>query len=105
MAEELYFMIANCTSREEARAIGKALVEQGLAKCVNITAMMDSLYVWDGQLVEDSECQLIAKLPRSRREEAVALIKERHSFEVPAIYGWPVGYATDDYAKYHLGES
>ena len=84
--------------------IGRALVEAGLVKSANISAAMETLYVWEGALVENTEHQLIVKVPGDRREQAVALIQKMHSFEVPAIVGWPVAFATADYKKYNLGE-
>lgn len=102
--EELWYLVANCSTPDEAMRIARALVEQGVAKCVNLSAPVRSVYVWEGAMQEESELQLIAKLPLSRRGDAVALIKELHSFDVPAIYGWPVAFASDDYKKYHLGD-
>ena len=101
---ELWFLVANCSTELEAERIARAWVEQGLAKCVNISAPMRSVYVWEGAIEEECELRLMAKLPRARLEEATRLIKQLHGFDVPAIYGWPVAYASEDYRKYHLGE-
>lgn len=101
--DALWFLVVNCTSQEEALGIGRRLIEAGLAQCVNVSAMMQTLYMWEGALVEDVECRLMVKLPAGRREQARAMIAEAHSFEVPAIYGWPVAYASERYREYLLG--
>lgn len=104
MSEALWILVANCPSLGEARAIGRSLIEEGLARSANISAEMETLYPWDGVLVEDRERQLILKLPKSRVEAAAERIKTLHSFEVPAILAWPASYAEAGYKHYVLGE-
>lgn len=104
MAEALWILVANCSSLEEARRIGAALISEGLAKSVNISASMETLYLWEGALVENQERQLIVKLAERRRDAAAARIKALHSFEVPAIVAWRAAYVTADYAAHQFGE-
>lgn len=101
MAEQLWFLVTNCPSESVAKKIGRALIEEGLVKSANVTAMMATQYVWEGRLVENAECQLIVKPLAGRREAVAARIEALHPFEVPAIVGWPVAYATEDYLAYN----
>ena len=48
-------------SLAEARAIGKELVSNRLAACVNILDHMRSVYRWEGDVKEDEEVVVIAK--------------------------------------------
>ena len=48
-------------SVEEAKTIGRALVEERLAACVNVVPGMVSVYRWEGALEEAEEAVLIAK--------------------------------------------
>ncbi len=50
-------------SKQEAKSIGRSLVEEKLAACVNIVDGMESIYRWEGEIVEDQETILIAKTP------------------------------------------
>ncbi|MFQ5974489.1 MAG: divalent-cation tolerance protein CutA, partial [Alphaproteobacteria bacterium] len=55
------FAYITCASAEEARRIGRVLVEERLAACANMIGGMRSIYRWQGQLEEDEETILIAK--------------------------------------------
>ncbi|MDR9418495.1 divalent-cation tolerance protein CutA [Gracilimonas sp.] len=70
---------------EEARKIGRALVEENLAACANIIDGMNSIYKWKGEIQEDNECVLIIKTHYSRVKKVTRRIKEMHSYEVPAV--------------------
>ena len=56
---ELIYVV--CANKEEATFIGRALVTERLAACVNILDGMTSIYHWEGKVVEDSEVVLIIK--------------------------------------------
>ena len=64
MRLRLIYMTAG--SQEEARKVGKALVESKLAACVNIIDGMNSMYMWEGELQDDREVVLIAKTEENR---------------------------------------
>jgi len=49
--------------KQQAKSIGKTLVKEKLAACVNIVEGMESIYRWEGEIVEDTETILIAKTP------------------------------------------
>ena len=50
-----------CSSSEEAKLIGKILVQEKLCACVNILPKMESIYFWEGKIVEDKEVVLLIK--------------------------------------------
>jgi len=45
----------------EAAAIGKAVVEEGLAACCNIVTGLRSIYKWQGRLCDEGEVLCILK--------------------------------------------
>ena len=69
---------------EEAKQIGKTLVEEKLAACVNIHPIK-SLYRWEGQIQEDDETALFVKTQAELADEVIQRVKELHSYEVPCI--------------------
>jgi periplasmic divalent cation tolerance protein len=88
MDMRLVYMTA--ASRDEARKIGRALVEGRLAACANVIDGMESIYWWEGKLTEDREAVLIAK---TRAELVPALterVKQLHSYSVPCIVALPI---------------
>ncbi|MBW1785475.1 MAG: divalent-cation tolerance protein CutA [Deltaproteobacteria bacterium] len=77
-------------SPEEARAIGKALVSERLAACVNIIEGMNSLYWWKGEVQEDNEVVVIAKTRQSLVPELSERVKEIHGYDCPCVVALPI---------------
>ncbi|GGK24048.1 divalent-cation tolerance protein CutA [Salinarimonas ramus] len=74
-----------------AAAVSRALVERGLAACVNLIPGMRSVYSWQGAIEEAGEIVGLVKT-RSGLEEAVAAtIRETHPYETPVVLTIPVG--------------
>ena len=87
---EVRFVYITAASREEASAIGRVLVEERLAACVNIISPMQSIYRWQGRIQEDSEVVMIAKTTVQRMGRLVSKVREHHSYECPCIVAWEV---------------
>ncbi len=85
---------------EEARRIGRAAVEEGLAACVNIIGPCHSIYRWQGRIEEAGEVAAIFKTAAARGEALVARITELHSYDVPAAVVWPIGAVNDAYREW-----
>lgn len=62
--------------------MGKLLVEKHLAACVNIVPI-ESVYEWQGQLVEDKEAALLIKTNEPKVAEIEEFILKNHSYSVP----------------------
>lgn len=82
---------------EEARLVGRHLVEERLAACVNILADVESMYWWDNQVQDDSEAVLIAKTVSAQFEGLRARIVKMHPYEVPCIVAWPVEHGHEPF--------
>lgn len=95
MQTHLIYMTAG--SLEEAEKIGKALVEERLAACVNIIDHMRSFYWWEGKVQEDHEVVMIAKTPGQMIEALVEKVKTLHSYSVPCIVAVPISGGNPDF--------
>ena len=84
------FIYMTVGSKEEARKIGKELVTARLAACVNILDQMNSFYMWDGALQDDTEVVMIAKTTEDRVPDLVKKVKSLHSYDCPCIVSLPV---------------
>ncbi len=91
-----------CVFADEAEAerIGRTVVEERLAACINILAPCRSLYRWQGRIEEDAEVPAILKADAAVAERLVERLAELHSYEVPAITVWPVEKAHPPYAEW-----
>lgn len=86
-----------CSSTEEAKTIGKVLVEERLCACVNIIPGMESIYRWDGEVKEANETILIIKTVKGTFDLVSSRIKELHSYEVPCIFDLAPNHVEGDY--------
>ena len=72
-------------SVEEAKTIGRALVEERLAACVNVIPGMVSVYRWEGALEEAEEAVLIAKTRVALFEALTERVGELHDYDNPCV--------------------
>jgi periplasmic divalent cation tolerance protein len=84
------FIYMTAGSKDEARKIGEELVISKLAACVNILDNMNSFYMWEGKVQDDTEIVMIAKTTEERVPELVEKVKSLHSYECPCIVSIPV---------------
>jgi len=94
---EIQFVYMTAGSVDEARSIGRELVESGLAACVNIIGQVQSMYFWNGRIQDAIEAVLIAKTTTSRFPELVARVKATHSYDCPCIVALPVCDGNPDF--------
>ena len=97
-------VLSTASSKEEARKIGRALVERLLAACVNIVPQVGSIYRWEGEVEEAEEWLLIIKTTRSAFERVRDAIKELHSYDVPECVAVSIESGSLEYLNW-LGES
>jgi periplasmic divalent cation tolerance protein len=83
--------------KQQARLIGKTLVEERLAACVNIIDGMQSIYWWEGAISEDNEAILIAKTRNSLLEKLTDRVKSLHTYTCPCIIAIPISGGNRDY--------
>ena len=83
--------------RNEAVAIGRALVKKRLAACANVFDAVQSIYQWNGSVQDDSEVVLIAKTRDSLVPAAIELVRSLHSYDCPCVVAWPLAHGNPDY--------
>jgi periplasmic divalent cation tolerance protein len=83
----VYAVFANA---EEAERIGRAVVEERLAACINILAPVRSIYRWKGEIETTDEVAAILKTSQDSAASLMARIAALHSYDVPCIVTWPV---------------
>ena len=88
--ERAVFVYTTYPSIVEAEKAGRALLERGLAACVNILPGMVSLYRWQGAIERGEEAVMIVKTRASLAQAVCAAVKEMHSYETPAILVIPL---------------
>lgn len=93
-ADAVLWVYVTAADADEARRIGRALVEERLAACANILPGHTAIYRWEGRLEEAQETAFVAKTTADRFEALRARIRALHSYTLPAILALPA--ATGD---------
>ena len=75
---------------EEAMRIGRTLVEEQLAACINVLAPCTSIYRWEGAVEQSDEAPALLKTTTQAADALIVRLSELHSYEVPAIVVWPI---------------
>ena len=94
-----------CGSDDEAHAIARAVLGEGLAACANIISGMRSLYRWQGGVREDTETVLILKTQRGRFSALTARVYALHSYDVPCVVEIPLSDGHQDFLDWIAGET
>ena len=96
---------ATFASDEEARRVGRTVVEERLAACANILGPCHSIYRWQGKVEEAEEVAAIFKVTAGGAEALIRRIAELHSYEVPAAVVWPITEAPESYRRWVVENS
>lgn len=91
---------ATFSNAEEAERVGRMVVEERLAACINVLGPCRSIYRWQGNVETADEVAAVFKTNSAQAEALVARIAALHSYEEPAIAVWPILGSTDGYAAW-----
>lgn len=84
------FVYMTFENEEQARAIGKALLEKRLIACINIFPAITSMYWWKDEVRHSTETAAVAKSTVEAFKELEQTVKALHSYEVPCVVAWPL---------------
>ena len=87
-------------SADEAERIGRTVVEEQLAACVNILGPVRSIYRWKGAIETADEVAAIFKTHHWRSDALIERIAALHSYEVPCVVSWPIDKIFGNYAHW-----
>ncbi|MEM8676049.1 MAG: divalent-cation tolerance protein CutA [Cyanobacteria bacterium P01_G01_bin.67] len=96
-------VLVTVADKEAGIAIARDLITTKLAACVNIFPI-SSIYLWQEQINQDQEYQLIIKTNLDKFAELSAKIKTLHTYEVPEIIALPIIAGAKSYLDW-LGTS
>ena len=84
----------------EAKTIGRLLVEKKLAACVNLIPNVNSIYRWEGKIEEATEIILWCKTQDFLIDKIQNLIQEFHTYSLPAFVVYPIHSGSEKYLKW-----
>lgn len=87
-------------SPAEAERVGAALVDRGLAACVNILPGMTAIYVWEGKRQRESEAVMLIKTRAALADMVVAEARKLHPYTNPALVVLPIDGGSADFLRW-----
>lgn len=74
----------------DASAFARRLVEDRVAACVTVQALVHSVYRWQGAIVEEPEQLVLIKTTRRCVAALRERVRELHPYDVPELIVLPV---------------
>lgn len=96
VADHFIVVMVTTASEVEAQGMATALVEQGLAACVNFREVQ-SIYRWQGDTCHNREWHLLIKTKAEKFAALAARIQALHSYDVPEIIALPIVQGSQAY--------
>ena len=84
----------------EAEQIGRKVVEERLAACINILGPIRSIYRWKNAVETADEVAAIFKTTADRADALITRIAGLHSYDVPCVATWPIDKILGSYADW-----
>ena len=80
------------TTRDEGEAakIASALVSEKLAACAGIVRGVRSIYIWKGEVCDETECLMLIKTTKPNFDAVERRVRELHSYELPEVVALPI---------------
>lgn len=100
MPTETLVVLCTLPDRDQAMRLARALVEEGLAACVNLVPGLTSVYRWQGSVQEDAEVLLLVKTSQAVYTRLEQRIRALHPYELPEIIAVPLQTGQADYLKW-----
>ncbi|MBK8190516.1 MAG: divalent-cation tolerance protein CutA [Vampirovibrionales bacterium] len=100
MTVDYCVVLSTCPDEPQALSIARAVVEQGLAACVNLSRGALSVYRWQGEIHQTPECALVIKTIATHIPALEALIRSLHSYQTPEFLVLPVSGGSEDYLQW-----
>ncbi len=86
---DIAILHATFANAEEAQRIGRSMVEERLAACVNLLGPCASIYRWNDGIETATEHRALFKTTPELARELADRIAALHSYDLPAIEIWP----------------
>ena len=104
---DLLMVYITCESIEQAKSIGKHLLEKRLCACINIYPEMYPMFFWPpkaGTIDESKEVVLIAKTTEKHYAALEAEVHKVHTYDVPCVIAIPTAHVSQKYYDWLVGE-
>jgi periplasmic divalent cation tolerance protein len=95
-------VLTTAASQEEARKLGRVLVEERLAACATVMPSVESIYRWKGTVESSEEVLLILKTGVEELASLEARLHALHSYETPEFLVLEVAAGSRQYLRWMM---
>ena len=92
-----YLVYVTVRTEEEAEKIGKTILSEKLAACVNISGKTRSLFEWDGKFENANENIMFIKTNAKKLKLLLKRIDVLHSYDCPSIVALELSYGKQEF--------
>jgi periplasmic divalent cation tolerance protein len=100
MHVEAIQVVTTTAEKGNAETLGKAVLDNRLGACVQISGPIESHYWWNNRLVTASEWLVTIKTRRDLYKPLERLILDLHPYDQPEIIATPVVDVSPGYLKW-----
>lgn len=83
MSSDARIVLTTLGNAEEARTLGRTLVEEKLAACATVIPQVESIYHWQGEVETAGEALVLLKTAAQKVEALKKRLHELHTYETP----------------------
>ena len=98
--KHFFVVYSTVESREEALRIGRILVAERLAACVNVLGAIDSLYWWKDEIETAGEIAFLAYPRGDLVDELIARVADLHPYDCPCVVAIPLEHIYAPFAAW-----
>lgn len=104
---DMIVIYITCDSVDQAKKIGKHLLEKRLGTCINVFPKMEPMYWWpphENKLEEGPEVVLLVKTLDKKFDEIEKEVKKVHTYETVCVFAIPIAHVSKEYYEWIKGE-
>jgi periplasmic divalent cation tolerance protein len=101
-ATDFLVVLVTAPDVETAARIGRTVVEERLAACVNVIPGLRSIYEFEGQLCDEAEALCLFKTRRSLYPALRDRVSALHPYQVPEVIALPLAEGNAPYLTWLL---
>ncbi len=100
MNTQALVVLITVPTAEAGEQIARALLNAGLAACVNFVPSIRSLYIWQGKICDDTEILLLVKSKKELFPSLEQAVKSIHPYQTPEIITIPITDGSQAYLEW-----
>lgn len=95
--DDVYLVLVTGPDPETLEELGRRVVEEELAACVNVVPTIASVYRWEGEVKEASEALALLKTTARRLDALETRVRSAHPYDEPEFVSFRVDGGSGSY--------